>query len=156
MALIASIPIAEVAAVTARARTEAELERQWYDQEWEWSENHVFLFTTYHFRGEPEGPAKAHRVVWYPKSSKHGGYLYYFDHYTGLMWCRAAARVRETPLSWQVLSEEERRDRIGDIADVVWDKHETTQPTIPGSSDGTLMEPPPVPADTSAGLALEC
>ena len=139
-----------VVAVIARAMTEEEKQRQWYDDTWQWSENKVFLYTTYHFRNEPEGPAKAHRVVWYPKSGKHNGYLYYFDHYTGLMWCRAAALERDTPVIWQVLGEDERRDKIGDIPDGVWDNHGTTQPAIPGSEDGALMEPPPIPPDPFA------
>jgi hypothetical protein len=148
--LMAFVVSSAVVAVTARAMTEEEEERQWCDDKWQWSENKVFLYTTYHFRSEPEEPAKAHRVVWYPRSSKHNRYLYYFDHYTGLMWCRATLPEGDTPVIWQVLSEDERRDKIADIPVGVWDNHGGTQPAIPGSEDGALMEPPPIPPDPFA------
>jgi hypothetical protein len=136
-----------VVAVTARARSQEVVRRQSYDETWQWSENEVFLYTTYRCRSEPEGPENSHRVVWYPKSEKHKGYVYYFDHSTGLIWCRAAAADRAMPDIWQVLSEDERNARIGSISDGIWDNHARTEATIPGCSDGALIDPPPLPPD---------
>jgi hypothetical protein len=144
--LVSSVAVA----VTARALTEEVVRRQWYDEIWQWSENEVFLYTTYHCRSDPDGPEHSHRVIWYPKSEKHKGYFYYFDHSRGLIWCRAAAADRAMPEIWQVLSEDERSERIGSIPDAIWDRHGTTQPAIPGSKDGALLDPPPLPPSFSS------
>ena len=73
--------------------------------------------------------------------------FYHFNQDTGVIWCRAKASDRDNPNLWQVLDDDERRERIGDIADGIWDRHELQRPTIPGSDDGTLMLIPPLPPD---------
>ena len=138
-----------VVAVTARARTEPVVRRQWYDETWQWSENEVFLYTAYHCRSEPQDLENTHAVLWYSKSEKHNGYFYFFDRSTGMVWCRADAYDRTIPDIWQVLSEDERNERIGNIPDAIWNNHGRTKPAIPGSVDGALIDPPPLPPNHS-------
>jgi len=143
-----AIPFA-VAAALALAPLPAAAQvgsRQWYDPTWQWSPNHTYLYTTYHFRSEPGGPEKTHLVVWDRNSTRYRNYFYYLNRDSGLIWCRAAAFNRGSKI-WKVLDDDEKRERIGDIADGVWDSHSQIRPTIPGSNDGTLMELPPLPPD---------
>ena len=118
--------------------------RQWFD-DWQWSEGHVYRYTTYHFRSKPNGPEQTHRVVWYPNSKEHREYFYYFNQDSELIWCRAEAWDHDNSNLWQVLDDDEKRETIGEIASGTWDRHTKFHPTIPGSDDGTLMLVPPLP-----------
>ncbi len=108
--------------------------RQWFDKTRHWSPNDVFLYTTYYFRSKPGVAVQTQRVVWYSKSEKHRRYFYHFNQDTGAIRCRAKAFDCDYTKLRQVLDDNEIKTRIGDIADGVWDSHDSIRPTIPAAT----------------------
>lgn len=119
-----------------------ELPRQYYSDNWEQSPGGRFYFLRYYYRpAATDIEFQMHYVVWYPGEKD---YYYYYNPSKQKYWCRALSQSRPSMNIWQVLDDPELSGQLADIAEQTWDTKQRKRPPIPNSTDGTLMDPPPV------------
>ena len=120
---------------TFAGSAEAQGPRQYYGNKW-YSSGTGYSYRHYYYKPHSGYSGyKHHYAIYYPSRPR---YIYYYNPTTRVYW----GRYDSVSKGYSMLAPEARKGSLAEICESAFPRP-IGMPTIPGSSDGTIMDRPP-------------